>query len=174
VERAPGVQVGGVILALILLLACGSKRGSKPAAYFPESNEVQGWSKSGETRTFPADQLWQYIDGDAEKYLRAGVEQTLTAQYRYRDRIEAVADVYVMATVEGATKVFESQPAIGSQPLTLGDAARLYNGSLTLRQGRFFVRLVAYQDGPEVPEALATLGRAIASRLPSAARVDSR
>jgi hypothetical protein len=47
----------------------------------------------------------------------------------------------------------------------LGDAARLYTGSLTLRRGRYFVRLVAYENGPEVPQALVALARAIASKL---------
>jgi len=154
-----------VALTLSLSLACGSKSSSKPAAYFPESNEVPGWSRSGETRAFPADRLWEYIDGDADKYVQAGVQQTLTTDYRYGDKIEAVADVYVMATTDGATKVFESQPATGSQPVPLGDAARLYKGSLTLRKNRYFVRLVAYEDVTEVQQALVALGRGIAGKL---------
>jgi hypothetical protein len=156
---------GPIILTLSLSLACGSKSSSKPAAYFPESNKVPGWSRSSETRTFPADRLWEYIDGDADKYVQAGVQQTLTTDYRYGDKIEAVADVYVMATADGATKVFESQAATGSRPVPLGDVGRLYKGSLTLRQGRYFVRLVAYEDTPEVPQALVALGRAIAGKL---------
>jgi len=133
--------------------------------YFPESNEAPGWVESGETRTFLADRLWEYIDGDADKYVQAGVQQTLTTDYRYGDKIEAVAEVYVMATADGATKVFESQAATGSQPVKLGDAARLYKGSLSLRKNCYFVRLVAYEDAPEVPEALVALGRAIAGKL---------
>ncbi|MGO9271582.1 MAG: DUF6599 family protein [Terriglobia bacterium] len=156
---------GPMILALSLSLACGSKSSSKPATYFPESNEAPGWVKSGETRTFPADRLWEYIDGDADKYVQAGVQRTLTTDYRYGDKIEATADVYVMTTADGATKVFESQAATGSQPVPLGDAARLYKGSLILRQGRYFVRLVAYEDAPEVADALVSLGRAIAGKL---------
>ncbi|HMD95719.1 MAG TPA: DUF6599 family protein [Terriglobia bacterium] len=153
------------ILTLSLSLACGSKSSSKPATYFPESNEAPGWSKSGETRTFPADRLWEYIDGDADKYVQAGVQQTLTTDYRYGDKIEAVADVYVMATADGAEKAFESQATTGSQSVPLGDAARLYKGSLTLRKNRYFVRLVAYEDLPEAPQALVALGRAIAGKL---------
>jgi len=153
------------IVSLSLSLSCGSKSSSKPATYFPESNEAPGWVKSGETRTFPADRLWEYIDGDADKYVQAGVQQTLTTDYRYGDKIEAVADVYVMATADGATKVFESQEATGSEAVPVGDAARLYKGSLTFRKNRYFVRLVAYEDVPEVPQALVALGRAIADKL---------
>ena len=153
------------VMVVSLSVACNSKPGPTTATYFPESNEVQGWSKSGETRTFPADRLWEYIDGDAEKYTQAGVEQTLTADYHYGESVDAVADVFVMSDAAGATKIFESESAEGSQSVPLGDAARLHEGSLTLRKDRYFVRLVAYANTPEVPEALVALGRSITGKL---------
>jgi len=153
-----------MILALTLSLGCGPK--STPSGtYFPETGQVEGWSKSGETRVFPAARLFEYIDGDADRYLKAGVEQTLTSDYRYRDKIDAVVDVFAMKDAAGATQVFESQPAGGSKSLPVGDAARLYPGSLMLRKGRFFVRLVAYEDSPEVSQALVALARSIAARV---------
>jgi len=36
-----------------------------------ESGEAAGWSRTAATRSFEAADLWQYIDGDAEKYLKA-------------------------------------------------------------------------------------------------------
>jgi hypothetical protein len=161
----PVRTLGPVIAALSLCLACGQKSTSKHATSFPQSNEVQGWSKSGETRIFPSARLWEYIDGDADKYLQAGVDQTLTTDYRYGGKIEAVADIFIMSDAAGATRVFELQPPTGSQSIPLGDAARLYNGSLTFRKGRYFVRLVAYQNAPEISQALVALGRAISIRL---------
>jgi len=154
-----------IILALSFSLACNSKSKFDTSKIFPSSNQAQGWTKSGETRVFPGDHLYEYIDGDADKYVHAGVKQTLTSDYRYGEKIEAVADVFIMSTAAGATTVYESQSAAGSGPVRLGDAARLYKGSLTFRQGRYFVRLVAYQDAPEVPQALVALGRAIAGKL---------
>jgi hypothetical protein len=126
---------------------------------------VPGWSKAGETRTFQAGNLWEYIDGDAERYLQAGVEKTLTADYRFREKIEAVADVHLMKTTEGARKIFESEASAESQRTVLGDDARLSKGTLTFRKGSYFVRLVAYQEDPEVGKALLDLGRAIEKRL---------
>lgn len=155
-------------LTLSLTLACASKVGptrTATKAIFLETGQAPGWTKTSETRAFPPDRLYEYIDGDAEKYIQAGVEQTLTADYRYGEKIDAVADVFVMSRSEGATKVFESQPATGSQPVRLGDAGRLYRGSVTFRKGRYFIRLVAFTDSAEVPNALVSLGGAIATRL---------
>jgi hypothetical protein len=161
---APFVS-GWIVLALNLFPACGSKPTSNRSTYFPESGQVEGWSKSSATRVFPADRLWEYIDGDADDYVKAGVEQTLTSDYRYRDQIEAAADIFVMKNPTGATRVFESKAANGSQPAPVGDAARLYPGTLMLRKGRFFVRLVAYEESPQAPEALLALARSIVAKL---------
>jgi hypothetical protein len=157
-------------IALVMVIAlstagCSGKSVLKPAALFPESNEVPGWSKTGEPRAFDPGNLWEYINGDAEKYIQAGVEKTLTADYRYQDETDAVVDVYIMRAPEGARKVFEAESSLGSQAVELGDAGRLYRASLTFRQGSYFVRLVAYGESPEVEKALVQLGRAIERKL---------
>jgi polyferredoxin len=143
-------------------------RVDKPAPWFPESGAAPGWTKAGETRQFEAADLWKYVDGDAERYLRAGVRRTLTANYRYgggAGAVEAVADIYTMEAPRGAVAIFESESSAGSRPVALGDAGRTYGQSLTFRQGPFFVRLVAYQDTPRTEQALVSLAQAIAARL---------
>jgi len=142
------------------------RRPARPVSWFPESQDVPGWTKSGETRVFEAADLWKYVDGDAERYLRAGVRRTLTAQYRYRDSLDAVADIHLMEAGRGAASIFESEPDAGSRPVRLGDAGRSYGQSVTFRKGPHFVRLVAYQDAPQVEAALMSLARAIEARLP--------
>ena len=74
-----------------ILLERGAGQAATP---FPRTGEAPGWARRGETRVFPAADLWQYIDGAADRYLQAGVERVLTADYRYRDRFDAVVDVY--------------------------------------------------------------------------------
>jgi len=126
---------------------------------------VPGWTKVGETRLFEAADLWKYVDGDAERYLRAGVRRTLTASYRYREIVEAVADVHLLESPAAARSLFESEPSAGSHPVALGDAARSYGQSLTFRRGAFFVRLVAYQDAAETEPALVSLASGIDRKL---------
>ena len=159
------IKYFGVAAMLAASLGCGSKPAASEANLFPESGQVTDWKKVRETRTFPASELWQYIDGGAEKYLRAGVEKTLAADYRFQDKIDAVADIYVMRTAEGAAKIFDSEASENSKPVAIGDTARLYSASLTFRKGRYFVRLVAYQESAEVAPGLTSLARAVESKL---------
>jgi hypothetical protein len=148
-----------------LLIGCRSKTTSSSVDFFPGSNAVQGWVKSSDTRTFAASHLWEYIDGDADRYVRAGVVKTLTSDYRFNGKIDATADVHVMANPGGAKRVYESESGVGSTPLAVGDAARIAKGSLTFRQGSYLVRIVAYEDSPEMTQALTELARAICTRL---------
>ena len=46
---------------------------------FPASGAVAGWQKTSETRIYAAKDLWQYIDGEADRYISAGVVSTLTS-----------------------------------------------------------------------------------------------
>jgi hypothetical protein len=58
-----------VIVAAVASTGC-KKKASNP---FPPSGAIAGWEKTSETRTFAASKLSDYIDGDAEQYLSAGV-----------------------------------------------------------------------------------------------------
>ena len=140
----------------------------QPASWFPQSGDAPGWTKTGATREFASEDLWKYVDGDAERYLRAGVRRTLTASYLHGGAVEAVADIYFMDSEQGALSIFAAESSTGSRPIQLGDACRSYGQSLTFRQGPCFVRLVAYQDAPETEPALIALARAIAAKLHAA------
>ena len=148
-----------------LALGCKSKSVSAPASLFPESGEVSGWAKSGQVRTFDAKSLWEYVDGDAERYIQAGVSKTLTSDYRYQDKVDAVADIYQMSAPAGAQKIFSTESSTDSQPVQVGDEGRLYKSSLVFRKGSCLVRLTAYKESPEVSKGLVDLARGIESRL---------
>ncbi len=157
----------GLLVAVALFAAaCGSKALAPAPTLFPETNQVPGWAKTEETRVFPADKLWEYIDGDADRYLRAGVEKTLTADYRYKNKFEAVVDIHIMQAPEGAMKIFDSDSAVESESMNLGDRGRRWQGSLVFTKGRYYVRLAAFkQEDPEVGKALEELARAIEQKL---------
>ena len=154
----------GLCLSLLGFAAC-HRSAENRAAPFPASNEAAGWVSTGQIRTFAAADLWKYIDGEAERYLKAGVETVSTADYRFRDKFDAVVDIYTMENAAGAEKIFESEPAANADAPRLGDSARLYSQSLVFRKGPYLVRITAYEDSPETKPALLGLARSIEQRL---------
>lgn len=153
-----------ILIMLAMLLFSGCNRRSADAI-FPASNEVAGWAKTGDTRTFEAADLWKYIDGEAERYLKAGAQRVFTADYQFQNKIDAVVDIYAMEAGEGAAKILDFEPMGDAKEVRLGDSARLYGQSLVFRKGQYLVRIVAYQGSAEVPQALLELGRTIDRRL---------
>jgi Family of unknown function (DUF6599) len=148
-------------ITMIASLGCSKKPAIASTSPFPESNRVPGWTRSAEIRTFPAAELWKYIDGDAEKYLKAGVASTSTSDYKFQDKFDVVVDIYTMADAAGAKTIFESEPTASATTPQIGDAARLYEQSLVFRQGRFLVRIIAYQSSANLSQGLLDLGKRI-------------
>ncbi len=154
----------GLCLAVLGAAAC-HRRAENSVSPFPASNEAAGWARSGDIRTFAAADLWNYIDGEAERYLKAGVQKASTADYRFHDKSDAVVDIYTMGNAAGAEEIFASEPAANADAPRLGDAARLYSQSLVFRKGPYLVRITAYEDSAEIKPALLELARAIEQRL---------
>jgi len=153
-----------VVVAMVAsVLGSGCRRA--PQDPFPASGAIAGWQKTDATRVFEAKDLWQYIDGDAEHFIQAGVVSTSTADYTYNGDLEAVVDVHTMGGPDGARKILETGLTRDAKPIQLGDEGVQYTQSVTFRKGRYIVRIVAYESTPDAPQALLALARGVEQRL---------
>lgn len=156
--------IGALLFALGATIAVsGCKK--KNANPFPASGAVAGWQKSSETRTFEPKDLWQYIDGDSEQYIQAGVASTSTSDYKYNGQLEAVVDVYTMNGPDGAQTILERGQTKDAQSVHLGDQGLQYAQSISFRKGRYLVRIVAYESTPNTPQALTALAHGVEANL---------
>jgi len=154
-------------IAVIAIAALAASAGCKKKAVdpMPPSGAVAGWEKSADTRVYAAKDLWQYIDGDAEQYLAAGVVSTSTSDYKYQNQLDAVVDVYTMGDSAGARKILESGGSSGAKNVQVGDAGIAYEQSVTFRKGPYLVRIVAYESTPSAQQALLALAHGVEARL---------
>src|ERR1700688_3298874 len=119
-KRRNSFLVGTIVVVLLGTVAVsGCKK--KNANPFPSSGAVAGWEKSSETRTFEPKDLWQYIDGDSEQFIQAGVVSTATSDYKYQGQLEAVVDVYTMGGPDGAQTILERGQTRDAQSIHVGD-----------------------------------------------------
>lgn len=156
------VLVAVALLAVIALPGCKKKAASNP---FPASGEVAGWQKTDDTRVFEAKNLWQYVDGDSEQYIQAGVVTTSTTGYKYQGQLEAVVDVHTMKDASGARKILETGQTSDAKSVSLGDAGIAYAQSIVFRKGPYLVRIVAYQSTPDGQQALMALAHGVEAKL---------
>ena len=164
-RRASALPFAFLFLAVLLFSSCSAKSpAAAPDNLFPAS-VPPNWTRTDDIRTFPPAKLYEYIDGDAEKYLRAQVQSTYTTDYKFQDKFETVVDIYTFTDPSGAKAIFDSEPSANAATPALGDAARLYQQSLIYRKGRRVVRIVAYQATPQLQQGLLDLGKSIEPNL---------
>ena len=154
-----------IVVAAIAVLFNFSGCKKQTGHPFPATGEIAGWQKTGDTRNFEAKDLWQYIDGDAEQYVKAGVVATSTADYSYQSRLEAVVDVHTMGTPDGAGKILENVKRGDARSVQIGDGGFAFSQSVTFRKGVYLVRIVAYQSYADGPQALMALAHGVESKL---------
>lgn len=163
-KRSHVLLLGALVVSLVATaLISGCKK--KSANPFPSSGSVAGWQKTGETRTFAPQDLWQYIDGDSEQYIQAGVVSTSTSDYKYQGQVEAVVDVYTMGGADGAQIILERSQTKDAQNVKLGDEGLQYAQSVSFRKGRYLVRIVAYESSASTPQALISLAHGVEANL---------
>jgi hypothetical protein len=153
-----------IVVAIVTLFTCSACK-KKSVNPFPASGDVSGWQKTGETRVFESKDLWQYIDGDAEQYLKAGVITTSTSDYNYQAKLEAVVDVHTMGNPAGAQKILETGRGKDAQAVQIGDGGIAYAQSIAFRKGPYLVRIVAYQSPADGQQALMALARGVEAKL---------
>lgn len=151
------------LICVVVFVMAGCK--SKPVDPFPASGEVSGWQKTDDTRTFAAKDLWQYIDGDAEQYVQAGVVTSSTSDYKYNNQLEAVVDVHTMKDSSGAQRILENGRSAEAHTESIGDAGFSFSQSVVFRKGPYLVRIVAWQSTPGTQQALVALARGVAAKL---------
>ena len=163
-KHSNSLLVGALIVPLLgTVLVSGCK--TKAANPFPASSAVAGWEKSSGTRTFEPKDLWQYIDGDSEQFIQAGVVSTATSDYKYQGQLEAVVDVYTMGGPDGAQTILERGQTKDAQTVRLGDEGLQYAQSVSFRKGRYLVRIVAYESSASTPQALMALAHGVETNL---------
>jgi hypothetical protein len=151
------------VTIVAVLAAAGCKR--KPADVFPKSGAIDGWEKSSDTRVFDAKDLWQYIDGDSEQYIQAGVVSTSTSDYKYQGQMEVVVDVHTMKNADGARTILEKSKTNDAKRVTLGDDGVQFAQSVTFRKHNYLVRIVSYQVSSISEQALLTLAHGVEANL---------
>jgi uncharacterized protein DUF6599 len=156
-----------LVVAVLAIAASGSLDGCKKkgASPFPASGAVAGWEKASETRTFEPKDLWQYIDGDSEQYIQAGVVSTSTSDYKYKGQLEAVVDVYTMGGPDGAQTILERGQTKDAKTLSIGEEGLQYSQSVIFRKGPHLVRIVAYEANAETAQALSALAQGVEANL---------
>jgi hypothetical protein len=161
---------------IISLAACGggepTQHDSSPAEasgfQLPADGELPGWSRVTEPEHYVADNLWDYINGQADFFIDYGFVRVDAAEYRKdQEASSVVLEVYRMGRPREAFGIFAAERTSEDRPLEIGSGAYLGANVLGFWQGEHYVKLTTFDEGPEMEKMLTGLAEEVSSRLPS-------
>ncbi len=148
-----------IFLAAALFAALAVPARPASGIVLPGDGFAPGWARVEAPRTFPANHLFDHIDGGAELYLEFGFE-TLSLQRYAKGENELVLEIYEMSGPEGALGLYlmkcgKETPREGIPARNSSEAAQF-----TILKGRYFVHV----NNPSAREDIVPDMTALAAR----------
>ena len=146
--------------SLLLILVAAS---AALAAEVADCRLVAGWEQNGASRTFQADNLFEYVDGDAEGYLIYDFLQMQDLTCKSGDDT-LVVDVSQMSDSEGAYGLFLARLDPHQPVAPIGMGGQIQSQHAAFCKGMYYVELSATPDGNHAP-ALQAFAAAIEKQI---------
>lgn len=132
-----------------LLAACGMA-----GAAAPTCGLVPGWSQKGETRSYESENLFEYMDGNAEGYLIYGF-QNMHGVTCEKDGATLVIDISDFGDEDSSYGMFSANRDPRQPGGKIGMGGQIVPRRAVFAKGRYYVEVAANPEG----DFTATLGQ---------------
>jgi hypothetical protein len=148
--------------AAVILLLLGI---SRAWAWDPFPEKMPGWKLDGEVRTYTPADLYEYIDGAADLYIRYGFVDLKTASYDTKPGFSLTIDVYRMSDARNAFGIYSWEKHTSAKFLSIGSEGYYEKGILNFHAGEYYVKLSAFSFSAGEEVFLTTIARAVLRKL---------
>lgn len=161
-----------ITLLMILFFMAAPRIGSFAASgdesIFSEALPSSEWRMDGQPYGFLPENLYEYINGEAEFYIAIGFIELKGANYTSvaGGKETVTIDIYDMGNKLNAFGVFQSKRGGQVSALNVGAASMGSDDYFAFYKDRFFVEIQAYITGEKQKHGVQTLAASIAARLP--------
>ena len=137
-----------------------------PAALLPGENDLEGWKKDGETLFYGPDNLWEYINGQAESFLMYDFREVAAQHYLDGSDLEIKVEIYELGDPLMTFGIYSQFRSPDGSYLDIGNEAFGDEYSLHFWKGRFYVKVYAYEEGEKSSAAMKEFSGIVAGRIP--------
>jgi len=169
--------LGAIVIALAIPLA--SARGSEGIArdelardkeilrtLLPKGAESGGWKAVSGPKFFGPQNLWEYINGQAEMYLDYGFKLLVTAEYTSMDGSRFMTiDIFQMGSPNHAFGIYAAERSPHDRFIKMGVQGYLGENVLNFWKGLYYVKLTSFQTSSDIEEIFMMLAGAIANKI---------
>ncbi|MGD2150811.1 MAG: hypothetical protein PVF99_09405 [Desulfobacterales bacterium] len=157
------------MILFFLAVTCITPRAeSGDAPIFTEALPSPEWQMEGKPYGFVPQNLYEYINGEAEFFIAFGFVELTGANYSsvIGGEDTVTIDIYDMGNKLNAFGVFQSKRGGQASALNLGAASTGSDGYLAFYKDRFFVEIQAYITREKERHMAETMAASIANHLP--------
>jgi hypothetical protein len=134
----------------------------------PPSGFTPGWILEGPVKNYGPDDLFEYINGEAELYLQHGFKNLVSGFYlnERNEKQGLSADIYRMAAPLEAFGLYSRYRGMGAKIVEIGLEGFIGAAQMMFCQGRYFVQLNASGTASLPAGVFLALARGISANLP--------
>lgn len=141
--------------------------GDQPLA--PACNLVSGWTQTGDPRTYTADNLFEYMDGNSEGYFRYRFQEMHGVTCLQGDTT-FVIDISQMESSDFAYGLFATNRDLREPEYPVGMGGQIVPRRLIFAKGEYYVEIAANPEG-DYTAALKTWAAALEKTVPGTTAV---
>jgi hypothetical protein len=168
---SPAIQILCFFL-LSLVTALPVAAGDQEKRVLPASGFSPGWALEGPIKKYTGEDLFEYINGEAELYVQFGFKILTNGLYlkEGNDKLGMAADVYEMGSDLEAFGIYANYRKPGAEPGKAGTEGFVSPSQLMFYQGRYFVQLNASGASTLDPAVFLNLAGLISRNLPASSQ----
>ncbi len=154
--------------AMLIFVSACEKSQTGLDRLFPGPGFEKGWSWDGMLTHYFPDNLYEYIDGEAELYLTYGFQELATLTYFWgnADDTSFVVDIYDMGDPLNGFGLFSNYRQPGYHYKSIGTEAIVSDYGLRFFQGRYVVEIKTGNISDRLNKAVHTVAERISERIP--------
>ena len=155
-------------LLTVLLLFSHSLLAQEITDYMPRPDFMPDWTFDLEPQVYTAENLYEYINGEAELYNSYTLKDMVTAVYvsERNDSHTLSVDIYDMGSPLDAFGVYSNFRNPDARYGDIGTQAIVSEYNIRFYQGRFYVNLVAGVNSKAMQEIMQRVAHEIANKIP--------
>lgn len=137
-----------------------------PGTILPAEKELDGWKMDGEALFYTSDNLWEYINGQAETFLMYDFREVAAQHYLNASDLEIKVEIYEHGSSLMTFGIYSQFRSPEGEYLDFGNEAFGDEYSIHFWKGRFYVKVYAYDEGEKSSEAMKMFAGIVAGRIP--------
>jgi hypothetical protein len=169
-KKVSAVPKACFLLSLFLLIVCIVGNGVCLCASGGEGNtysfpDMAGWKQSDEIQIYSRENLYDYIDGGADLYLKYDFQELKVAEYQNDRKASVTIEVYRHKTPTHAFGIYSQERLASANYLEVGAQGYSEKGVLNFLAADCYVKMSSVDVGPEEPAMLLAFAKKVVENL---------